>query len=468
VLGPRGELAFIIHRVEDVTEYVRMRQTVAADFELDALSSTQRMEAEIIKRGLELQDANRRLRATEEELRDADRRKDEFLAVLAHELRNPLAPIRNALHIMRLTGGRNPGSDGVGEMIERQVNHMVRLVDDLLEVSRVTRGKIELRKSRIDVATVVRNAIETSRPVLESAGHALELDLPESPLVLEGDLVRLTQIVANLLNNAAKYTPAGGRIAVRARRDGRHAVVAVADTGIGIPPDMLRRVFEPFAQVDQHASRAQGGLGIGLTLVKRLVELHGGSVHAQSAGEGRGSEFVIRLPLAAGAAAEGRPGESAGAVVGLPAERLLVVDDNRDAADSLAALLQILGADARTAYNGPDALAAIALEKPAAVLLDLGMPGMDGHEVARQIRRQPALADVALVALTGWGQEQDRRRARDAGFDFHLVKPADLSTLHALLQSIGSEARFARAARATGGAVTSNPVREFRTDTARR
>jgi CheY-like chemotaxis protein len=245
-------------------------------------------------------------------------------------------------------------------------------------------------------------------------------------------------------------------------------VVAVADTGIGIPPDMLRRVFEPFAQVDQHASRAQGGLGIGLTLVKRLVELHGGSVHAQSAGEGRGSEFVIRLPLAAGAAAEGRPGESAGAVVGLPAERLLVVDDNRDAADSLAALLQILGADARTAYNGPDALAAIALEKPAAVLLDLGMPGMDGHEVARQIRRQPALADIALVALTGWGQEQDRRRARDAGFDFHLVKPADLSTLHALLQSIGSEARFARAARATGGAVTSNPVREFRTDTARR
>jgi CheY-like chemotaxis protein len=246
--------------------------------------------------------------------------------------------------------------------------------------------------------------------------------------------------VANLLNNAAKYTPPGGRIVVRAWEERGCAMVSVLDTGIGIPPDELPGVFEPFAQIDRHASRAQGGLGIGLTLVKQLVELHGGGVRAHSPGEGRGSEFLIRLPLAGESPADRAPGQTASPNVALRARRVLVVDDNRDAADSLAGLLQLLGADARATYNGPDALAAIALEKPSAVLLDIGMPGMNGHEVARQIRRQPALGDVALIALTGWGQEQDRRRTRDAGFDFHLVKPPDLDALQTLLASLDSDA----------------------------
>ena len=370
-----------------------------------------------------------------EELREAHRRKDEFLAMLAHELRNPLAPIRNSLHILRLAGQDDPTVRRTGEMMERQVVQMVRLVDDLLEVSRITRGKIELRPERVDVATVVRSAGETSRPPIDAAGHHLRLELPPEPLLLEGDPVRLAQVFANLLNNAAKYTPAGGRIALTVRREGAMVAVAVRDTGIGIPVDMLPRVFDLFTQVDRHARQAQGGLGIGLTLVKTLVEMHGGRVEAHSDGPGRGSEFVVRLPLAAAGAPAEAPAAPRVAGVLAP-RRVLVVDDNRDSGESLGMLLQLLGADVRIVYDGPAALEAVGTYRPAVVLLDIGMPGMDGHEVARRIRQQPELEDVTLVALTGWGQEQDRRASRSAGFDYHLVKPADLPAIEALLKSL--------------------------------
>ena len=453
VLGPRGELAFIIHRVEDVTEYVRRTQRAGTRVAAEALSRTQQMEAEIVRRGLDLQEANRRLRASEEMLRDADRRKDEFLAILAHELRNPLAPIRNALHILRLTRRSDPAGAAVGEMMERQVDHMVRLVDDLLEVSRITQGKIELRKERVQASAIVRSALETSRPLVDAAGHRLAVDVAAEPLAIDGDPVRLTQIVANLLNNAAKYTAAAGQIWLSVRPEGNDLVISVRDAGTGIAPDMLPRVFEPFTQIDRHADRAQGGLGIGLTLVKSLTELHGGSVRAHSEGEGRGSEFVVRLPLAARSTEPAASGEStaggssdaggehtARAPGALAARRVLVVDDNRDAADSLAALLQLTGAEVRVVYDGAEALAAMATYRPAAVLLDIGMPGMDGHEVARRIRRDAAARDVMLIALTGWGQEEDRRRSRASGFDHHLIKPVDVSVLEQVLSSQGAAA----------------------------
>jgi signal transduction histidine kinase/ActR/RegA family two-component response regulator len=372
----------------------------------------------------------------EETLRDADRRKDEFLATLAHELRNPLAPIRNSLHILRLTSRNDPAAERVTEMMERQVHHMVRLVDDLLEVSRITRGKIELRKEPVEVAALVRSAVETSRPLIEAAGHQLALAIPPELLTLDGDPVRLSQVFANLLNNAAKYSDAGGQIWLTVRRERDKVAISVRDTGMGILPDMLSHVFEPFMQIDRHANRAQGGLGIGLTLVKSLVEMHGGSVQAYSEGAGRGSEFVVRLPLVAARHPTPVPGKAAGPSTVLASRRVLVVDDNRDAAESLGVLLKLLGADAHVVYNGPDALGALATYKPAAVLLDIGMPGMDGHEVARRIRQQAEFQDVTLIALTGWGQEEDRHRSQSAGFDYHLIKPADVNALQTLLMSL--------------------------------
>jgi signal transduction histidine kinase/ActR/RegA family two-component response regulator len=389
-------------------------------------------------------------RAQLAELREAHRRKDEFLAILAHELRNPLAPIRNSLHILRLAGQDDPTVRRIGEMMERQVVQMVRLVDDLLEVSRITRGKIELRPERVDVATVVRSAGETSRPLIAAAGHHLSLELPPEPLLLEGDPVRLAQIFANLLNNAAEYSPAGGRIALTVQSEGAMVAVAVRDTGMGIPVDMLPRVFDLFTQVDLHAGQAQGGLGIGLTLVKTLVEMHGGKVEAHSDGPGRGSEFVVRLPLAAAGAPAEAPAAARAAAVLAP-RRVLVVDDNRDSAESLGMLLQLLGADVRIVHDGRAALEAVGTYRPAIVLLDIGMPGMDGHEVARRIRQQPELEEVTLVALTGWGQEQDRRASRSAGFDYHLVKPADLPAIEALLKSLETGPSTRSAPKPTSG-----------------
>ena len=366
-------------------------------------------------------------------LRDVDRRKDEFLAILAHELRNPLAPIRNSLHILRLTSQNDPVGERVGDMMDRQVNHMVRLVDDLLEVSRITSGKIALRKERVDLAAILQNSMETSRPLIEAVDHHLTLAFPPEPLIVDGDPVRLAQVFANLLNNSAKYTDAGGEIGITVRRDGGWAVISVKDTGAGIPREMLPSVFELFTQIDRHADRAQGGLGIGLTLVKSLVEMHGGTVQANSAGLGQGSEFVVRLPLVS----DKRPAELSGtpeiSTSLLKPRRVLVVDDNRDAAESMGILLKLLGADVHVAYSGAEALEALPAYRPDDVILDIGMPGMDGYEVARRIRQQPEFQKVTLIALTGWGQDKDRRQSQTAGFDYHLIKPADVDALQALL-----------------------------------
>jgi len=368
-------------------------------------------------------------------LREADRRKNEFLAILAHELRNPLAPIRNSLHILRMSAGSDPSADCVTDIMERQVNHMVRLVDDLLEISRITRGKIELRKEPVELAAIVRGAVETSRPLIDSACHQLAMAIPPEPLTLEADAVRLTQVIANLLNNAAKYTDAGGQIWLTVRREGERVAISVRDNGTGIPADMLPYVFDLFMQANRSSDRAQGGLGIGLALVKSLVEMHGGSVRAHSDGPGKGSEFVVRLPLAASPRPAGRAEPEPRPSTVLPARRVLVVDDNRDAAESLGMLLRLLGADVHVVYNGPDALEALTAYRPAVVLLDIGMPNMDGHEVARQIRQRPEFQDVTLIALTGWGQEEDRRLSQSAGFNYHLIKPADAGALQMLLMS---------------------------------
>jgi PAS domain S-box-containing protein len=386
----------------------------------------------VIERHLE----SRERRQAEEQLREADRRKDEFLATLAHELRNPLAPLRNGLHILQAAGGTGPAAR-VHEMMERQVNHLVRLVDDLLEISRITRGKIELCKERVDLAAIVRSAVETSRPLVESAGHRLDLSLPPEPLTLEADAVRLAQVVANLLDNAAKFTDAGGQIWLSAQREGDSVTLSVRDTGIGIASDMLPHVFDMFTQADRSPGRAKDGLGIGLTLVRSLVQMHGGSVEARSEGLGKGSELIVRLPLAMEQPAPGAGPEPRESPV-LTARRILLIDDNRDAADSLALLLELLGAEVQAVYDGPSALAVLEACRPTAVLLDIGMPGMDGYEVARRIRQQPRLRDVPIIALTGWGQEEDRRRARDAGFDHHLIKPVDIEALQALLTSLES------------------------------
>jgi signal transduction histidine kinase/ActR/RegA family two-component response regulator len=373
-------------------------------------------------------------------LQDADRRKDEFLATLAHELRNPLAPVRNSLHILRLAAD-DATVARVRAVMERQVDHLVRLVDDLMEVSRITRGKIELRRERTDLARVLRAALETSQPLIDACGHRIEVELPAEPLPLDVDPVRLAQVFSNLFNNAAKYAECPGDIRVRAWRENGTVAVSVRDDGIGIDPGMLAHVFEMFAQVDGTHRRSQGGLGIGLTLVRSLVQLHGGSVSAHSEGIGRGSEFVVRLPLATGAEAttaapEPLPTET-------PPMRVLVVDDNRDAADSLGVLLGFLGYVVEVAHDGLGALRAVERFRPALVLLDLGMPEMDGYEVARRLRAQPDGQGLVIVALTGWGQEEDRLRSRQAGFDHHLVKPTDIDALQRLFAEVGKHPRMA-------------------------
>jgi signal transduction histidine kinase len=371
-----------------------------------------------------------------EALKDADRRKDEFLAILAHELRNPLAPIRNALAIMKLAGADAVATQGLAEMLERQVDHMVRLVDDLFEVSRITRGMIELRKQRIDAGLVLRDVVASSRSMLYAAQQALNIDVASEPLPIDGDPVRLAQVFGNLLNNASKFSNEGGSLWLTARRRGDDVEISLKDEGKGIPREMLPRIFDMFTQVDRRASRTQSGLGIGLTLVKSLVELHGGAVHARSSGPGKGSEFVVHLPLAKEITVTREEPVSrsfpTGAVI---PRRVLVVDDNRDSADSIAMLLKLLGADVHVVYDGPGALQAIDAFHPSVVLLDIGLPSMDGYEVARRIRQRPELNTLTLIALTGWGQMEDRARSREAGFQHHLVKPADPTVLQSLLET---------------------------------
>jgi PAS domain S-box-containing protein len=379
------------------------------------------------------------LKRAEEALKEGDRRKDEFLATLAHELRNPLAPIRNVVHVLQLTGGDDPAARKARDMIDRQLNHLVRLVDDLLDISRVSRGKLRLRAEPTDLETVVRNAVEVSRPLIEQSRHELTVSLPSETVPLRGDLVRLSQVFANLLNNAAKYTEPGGRITLTATVDGPTAVVSVRDTGVGIPPAALPRLFDIFSQVAGHQERSQGGLGIGLSLVKGLVELHGGIVEAHSNGPGTGSTFLVRLPVARNTEPTLRDSElsavrTAHSEFGVP-KRVLVVDDNRDSAESLAMMLTMTGNEVRTAFDGEAGLEAAEAFRPDVAFLDIGMPRLDGHECARRIRSRPWGGGVLLVAMTGWGQDEDRRRTRAAGFDHHLVKPVDPEALRAILAS---------------------------------
>jgi signal transduction histidine kinase/CheY-like chemotaxis protein len=377
------------------------------------------------------------IKRAETELREADRRKDEFLATLAHELRNPLAPIQNAVHILRTQGPLDPALQWARDVIDRQVRQMTRLVDDLLDLSRISTGKLNLRTAEITLVDVLHTAVEISRPVIESSGHRLTVTEPTEPVTVDGDLTRLAQVVANLLNNAAKYTPRDGRIDLAAERQGSDAVITVRDSGIGIPSHMLTRIFEMFTQADGAPERAPGGLGIGLTLCQRLVDLHGGSIAARSAGLGQGSEFVVRLPAVLTPTKPRRPVDG-GDNPAVPARslRILVVDDNRDAAATLAMLLRIMGHDVRTAHDGAEAVALAADARPDAVLLDIGLPKLNGFEAARRIREQPGGAEVVLLATTGWGQETDRRRSREAGFDHHLVKPVDPAVLMKLLADI--------------------------------
>lgn len=385
----------------------------------------------------EREEAEKRLREATEKLREADAYKDEFLATLAHELRNPLAPIRNAVHVLRhdalAASSKRDRDSALLSMVERQVTHLVRLVDDLLEVSRVTRGKIDLQKQRVDLSDILRHAIDMSKPMIDAGGHVFETEIPDTPLIVEGDSVRLTQVFANLLNNAAKYTEHGGWISLTAERSGAEARIIVKDNGVGIPAEMLPRVFDLFTQIDRTLGRAQGGLGIGLALVKHLILLHGGAIEAQSDGLGQGSAFIVRLPALAAPALEAR---EQGAAFDMMRTRLriLVIDDDRDVADSQKALLEISGATVRVAYSGAAGVEALSLFKPDLVLLDLGMPGMDGYETAQRIRALPEGRRVKLVALTGWGREQVLQRARAAGFDLQITKPASLEALKEALE----------------------------------
>jgi len=366
----------------------------------------------------------------EEALRLADRRKDEFLATLGHELRNPLAPLLTALPLLKAAGGDDPTIARTSIVMERQINHLVRLVNDLLEVSRITRGLIQVEREPVDLAYVIHSAVDTSRPLIDAAGHTLHVDVPAEPVTVYGDAIRLTQVVANLLTNAAKYTNAGGQIWVRVWRESKTAIVSVRDNGIGIPPDQLASVFEMFTQVDRSSRLAQGGLGIGLTLVRSLVGLHGGTVRAHSRGAGTGSEFIVELPSVAALA----PGAGhAKDLEAFPSKRILIVDDNRDAADTLGALLGTLGANVAVVYTGPAALEAFDTFGPDVVILDIGMPEMDGYDVARRVRSKAGGGHVLLIALTGWGHNHDKERARGAGFDHHVVKPPDIDALRELV-----------------------------------
>jgi PAS domain S-box-containing protein len=377
-------------------------------------------------------DISERLRLIEE-LREHDRRKDEFLATLAHELRNPLAPIRNGLQILRLASDDKHAIEQARTVMERQVQQAVRIIDDLLDVSRIARNKLRLHQERIDLAKVVQHAVEISRPQIEAAGHELSLNLPSEPIYVHADAARLAQVFSNLLNNAAKYTEPGGRIGITLLRQNGTSVVTVKDTGIGIPAEHLPHVFEMFVQFDRSLERSQGGLGIGLTLSKRLVEMHGGEIEAHSDGPKQGSEFVVRLPALSAPPAD-KPATAP--CEGQPASgqcKVLVVDDNQDAAESLRILLRIMGHHVITANDGEKALELVASYKPDLVLLDISLPKVDGYEVARRIRQSNIGPDVKIIALTGWGQEEDKRRSKQAGFDEHLVKPVEPAVLEELL-----------------------------------
>jgi len=376
-----------------------------------------------------------RIKEVEQELREADERKNEFLAVLSHELRNPLAPLRNGIEILRLTNGSGEIAERARVMMARQLEQMVRLIDDLLEVSRISRGKIELKREAVDLAVALQHALEVSKPLIDSAGHTLSVDIPATALLVHADTTRLAQVFGNLLNNAAKYTPAGGHIWLSVSRTEEHVLVSIRDNGIGIAPEKLPKIFEMFAQLDNSLQRTQGGLGIGLSIARRLVEMHDGTLQARSEGPGKGCEFIVKLPLYSRGGSELERTQAAGG----PRDevrplRVLVADDNADAAASLALVLEMKGHEVRTAHDGREAVQVAASFEPDVAVLDIGMPRLDGYEVCRQLRAQPRGSKMLIVALTGWGQAEDKQRSQQAGFDQHLVKPADVGALEELLR----------------------------------
>lgn len=391
---------------------------------------------ELYRQRQQLEDQRDQLQEQAEALKEADRRKDEFLATLAHELRNPLAPLRNGLDILR----RNPNGESAAEirdMMDRQLNQLVRLIDDLMDVSRVSQGKIELRKDKVRVADVVHSAAEASRPLIDRTEQSFELDIPTADLWIDADPARVSQVISNLLTNAAKYTPSGGRIKLSVTADDGRAVISVRDNGIGIPAEMQSDVFRLFAQVGEHRERSQGGLGIGLALVKQLVELHGGSVSASSEGTDRGSVFTVQLPLTPA------PEETAPAEQPAPAPvnpfrplKVLVIDDNPIIADTMGMLLEDIGHEFEAVHDGREALDAARNYRPDAILLDIGLPGMDGYEVCRALRQDHLFEHTTIIAQTGWGQEKDKQLAKEAGFDFHLTKPVPLADLQRILSGM--------------------------------
>jgi PAS domain S-box-containing protein len=431
----RGEVPFDGTNGRRIYDYIFV-PVLSVDGEVEAVAGTTR---DITDR-----------QAMEEELRDADRKKDEFIALLAHELRNPLAPIRNGLQVMRLAAGDAGAVAQARDVMDRQLSHMVRLVDDLLDVSRINRNKMELRRTRLALADVISSAVETARPAVEEAGHQLTVALPGAPVYLDADLTRLSQVFSNLLTNSTKYTSPGGRIWLsaelkdeggRMKDEGRQktsfssVAVSVRDTGIGIPRESLASIFDMFSQVDRTIERSTGGLGIGLALVKGLVEMHGGTVKAESDGEGKGSTFTVTLPVVT-ARVDGAPAASDRVQTSGSGRRMLVVDDSRDGADSLAMMLRLLGNEVQTANDGVAAVEHAEAFRPEVILMDVGMPRMNGLDATRRIREQPWGKPIAIIALTGWGQDDDRERSREAGCDGHLVKPVNLRDLEKLLANL--------------------------------
>lgn len=414
-----------------VPEILRAKVSVFADL-YRKTRALERLNRELEQRVAERTAA---LAATTASLQETDRRKDEFLAMLAHELRNPLAPIRTSAQLLRLKDLAESQRVRARDVIERQVEHLVRLIDELLDVSRITLGVITLRREPLLIGAVVARAVEAARPAIDAHQLELTVEFPEEVVAVEGDMARLVQVIGNLLDNAAKFTEAGGRVVLKVSREGQQAVISVKDTGIGISKELVPRVFELFTRGHAQSGSGEEGLGIGLALVRRLVEMHHGTVTAHSAGPGQGTEFIVRLPLlAAHAVPAAEPPAESPAIPTLDACRILIADDHQDAAEVMAMLLGLRGHEVRIAHDGVEALAIAKTFNPQVVLLDLGMPKMDGYETARQMRRRPGGEHVKLVALSGWGRQQDRQRTTEAGFDHHLVKPVtEVDLFHALV-----------------------------------
>lgn len=437
----RGELTLLCGNGNRVPVFVTAHSVDASPEEslicLLVTDLTEQRHFEELQRAQEaLQKSQHELRETAARLSEANRRKDEFLATLAHELRNPLSPIHSGLEVMKLSPDLPVSLHGIRATMERQTQQMVRLIDDLLDVSRIMLGKLTLRKCPVNLADVLQSAIESTHPAIVAGRHELTVAAPEQPIYLEADPHRLAQVLSNLLNNAVKYSKAGGRILLTVGTEDGHALISVEDAGIGIPADMQGRIFEMFSQIGHPLEAGYTGLGIGLSLTKSLVQMHGGKIEVHSAGTGKGSRFSIRLPLGAVRSEPLRAQPDSPEIPGLLKLRVLVVDDNKAGADMLGKLVRILGHEVRTVYDGAAGVEAAARFRPDVVFLDLGMPKMSGYDAARQIRAQPWGDDLMLVALTGWGQEEDKRRTKEAGFDRHLVKPAEPSVLQAIFSEL--------------------------------